>query len=178
MKWRGQDVFKWLETMEPLMTKQIREVSNGLSREFGNHWERLHKSLIADLRAAVPAEFLECETDTLMTNNMICKLLLQNTKGFGSIGGLVKTLQQASHEIKFIHRDNFGSVVSKAVLDDAREACDDGIKCVVYTFAVHYIRKELPNLQCQTSVDKLIEKVRQVHRASGHAPVDARQDPL
>ena len=149
------------------ITEQLHSASLGYQKEYSSTWTA-HANRLSDLAGSFQPQGWELKKESLFTDDDACRIMLENVNGFKKIGTVAVELQDAGKLLKqvgvSVESDMLAvcpALVDASLLKRMKAAASGGITMVCYTFAVFYIRTEMPTYgedKIAAAVDEIKKK--------------------
>jgi hypothetical protein len=125
--------------------KSIINHSISLQKELGKLWTGHAQEMAALMQEYQPDCF--DHTDTLLSNDPLCRALLDNEAGYQRTGALAKEAQMTRKLIRIanvekIHDNAVSPLLTPELLKSLKTLSERGIIMVCYTYAIWHIRTE------------------------------------
>ena len=139
--------------------KDVLQKSMTLEQEFGTVWDQHLKALSGLLEQYYVPEF-KIAKETLLENDDVCRKMLANKEGYKRIGGIVGEVKESIDLCRRLRVKAHKPVTDLELAKHAGHQADDGIALVCYTFALFYVRREVPTFLCKDKVQTVAKKIR------------------
>ena len=129
--------------------KTLLQCSLALQSEYGDRWTKNAEALAELLSSFQPAGWMLAKED-LFSNDEVCRALLANMDGYKKTGALVseaKATLKLLKQLAIVDSQFPGAtpiLVDVSTQKKLKTLSADGIQLVCFTYAVHFVRKEIP----------------------------------
>eukprot|EP00973_Karenia_brevis_P030097 4147646-Karenia_brevis.AAC.1 len=107
----------------------------------GKVWGDQAIKIAEHLEECVPEGWV-LRKEELLSNDAAARMLLDNKEGYSKTGGLAQQAMTYSKLIRKLHKDGFGFLLDASLAKRLRDSALDGIECVCFTYATHFLRIE------------------------------------